>query len=55
MEASSGFSEEGSGRVPTGNGLVVTVPRFKKRKVLAVRDFPPGCGRVAEPQSIDLS
>ncbi|KAG4170475.1 hypothetical protein ERO13_A12G149450v2 [Gossypium hirsutum] len=23
----------------------IEVPKFKRRKVLAVRDFPPGCGR----------
>ncbi|KAH1056837.1 hypothetical protein J1N35_034902 [Gossypium stocksii] len=26
---------------------VITTPKFKRRKVSAVRDFPPGCGRVA--------
>ncbi|KAH1114854.1 hypothetical protein J1N35_008232 [Gossypium stocksii] len=26
---------------------VTTIPEFKRRKVSAVRDFPPGCGRGA--------
>ncbi|KAH1107485.1 hypothetical protein J1N35_011253 [Gossypium stocksii] len=47
--ASSSHSEGRSGRVPTGNGLVAPAPRFKPRKVPVVRDFPPGCGRVAAP------
>ncbi|KAH1114410.1 hypothetical protein J1N35_007788 [Gossypium stocksii] len=54
MVASSGSSEEGSGRVPTRNGLVAPAPRFKRRNVSMVWDFSPGCGRVAEPQLTDL-
>ncbi|KAH1056347.1 hypothetical protein J1N35_034412 [Gossypium stocksii] len=49
MVASSGYSEEGSRRVPTGDRLVAPAPRFKLRKVLVVRDFPLGCGREATP------
>ncbi|KAH1032165.1 hypothetical protein J1N35_044339 [Gossypium stocksii] len=48
-EASCSYSEGGSGRVPTENGLVAPAPRFKQCKVSAVRDFPPGCGWVAAP------
>ncbi|KAH1122493.1 hypothetical protein J1N35_005653 [Gossypium stocksii] len=25
---------------------VVSAPKFKRRRVSVVRDFPPGCGRV---------
>ncbi|KAH1091352.1 hypothetical protein J1N35_018609 [Gossypium stocksii] len=25
---------------------VVSVPKFKRHKMSAVRDFPPGCGKV---------
>ncbi|KAH1097849.1 hypothetical protein J1N35_014770 [Gossypium stocksii] len=49
MVASSGHFEEGSERVPTGNGLVAPAPKFKQRKVSIVQDFLPGCGRVAAP------
>ncbi|KAH1098066.1 hypothetical protein J1N35_014987 [Gossypium stocksii] len=28
---------------------VVSAPKFKRRKVSAVRDFLPGCGRVTAP------
>ncbi|KAH1056251.1 hypothetical protein J1N35_034316, partial [Gossypium stocksii] len=49
MVASSSHSEGRSRRVPTKNGLVAPTPRFKQRKVSAVRDFPPGCSRVAAP------
>ncbi|KAH1046782.1 hypothetical protein J1N35_037566 [Gossypium stocksii] len=31
----------------TGFEHVTTTPKFKRRKVLAVRDFLPGCGRGA--------
>ncbi|KAH1031580.1 hypothetical protein J1N35_043754 [Gossypium stocksii] len=47
MVASSGCSEEGSGRVPTETGLVAPTPRYKQCKVLAVRDFLPGYSKVA--------
>ncbi|KAH1039897.1 hypothetical protein J1N35_041640 [Gossypium stocksii] len=47
---------EGSNRkamtvVPAGIGLVVPAPKFKQRKVSAIWDFPPGCGRVTAPSS----
>ncbi|KAH1082661.1 hypothetical protein J1N35_022422 [Gossypium stocksii] len=32
--------------VPTGYEHLAATPKFKRRKVSAVRDFPPGCGRV---------
>ncbi|KAH1082084.1 hypothetical protein J1N35_021845 [Gossypium stocksii] len=47
MMASSGHSDEGLGKVPTGDGLVALATKFKQRKVSAVRDFLQGCGRVA--------
>ncbi|KAA3465604.1 Cadherin-related family member 4 [Gossypium australe] len=31
-----------------GVGHVVPTPKFKKRSVLAVRDWPPGCGSASE-------
>ncbi|KAH1073305.1 hypothetical protein J1N35_025633, partial [Gossypium stocksii] len=49
MVASSSHSKGRSGRVPTKNRLVAPAPRFKQRKVSAVRDFLPGCDRVAVP------
>ncbi|KAH1114726.1 hypothetical protein J1N35_008104 [Gossypium stocksii] len=49
MVASNGHFEEGSGRVPNGNGLMAPATKFKQRKVSAVRDFLPGCSRVAIP------
>ncbi|XP_039028725.1 histone-lysine N-methyltransferase, H3 lysine-9 specific SUVH6-like [Hibiscus syriacus] len=45
--ASGGNSEGRLGRVATENGHVAPAPMFKQRKVSAVRDFPPGCGRLA--------
>ncbi|KAH1031417.1 hypothetical protein J1N35_043591 [Gossypium stocksii] len=47
--AGSSHSEGGVGKVPVENGHVGPALRFKKRKVLAVRDFPPGCCKVAAP------
>ncbi|KAH1121675.1 hypothetical protein J1N35_004835 [Gossypium stocksii] len=49
-------------KVPPRYKRVATTPKFKRRKVSAVRDFPPGCGRVTtstldyvgESQSINL-
>ncbi|KAH1107844.1 hypothetical protein J1N35_011612 [Gossypium stocksii] len=32
-------------RVTTGFEHITTTPKFKQRKVSAVRDFSPGCGR----------
>ncbi|KAH1039676.1 hypothetical protein J1N35_041419, partial [Gossypium stocksii] len=31
--------------VTIGFEHVTIIPKFKQHKVLAVRDFPPGCGR----------
>ncbi|KAE8727740.1 Histone-lysine N-methyltransferase, H3 lysine-9 specific SUVH5 [Hibiscus syriacus] len=45
--ASGGHSEARLGRVPSENGHIAPAPMFKKRNVSAVRDFPPGCGRLA--------
>ncbi|KAJ4839469.1 hypothetical protein Tsubulata_044877, partial [Turnera subulata] len=36
--------EANSGRFPMANG---GAPKYKRRKVSAVRDFPPGCGPLA--------
>ncbi|KAH1098201.1 hypothetical protein J1N35_015122 [Gossypium stocksii] len=49
MVASSGCSEEGSRRVPTGDRLIDLTLSFKLRKVSMIRDFPLGCDRVAGP------
>ncbi|KAH1098283.1 hypothetical protein J1N35_015204 [Gossypium stocksii] len=46
MEASDIQTERGHGRVSTGMALTVSTPKFKRRSVSAVRDFPSGCGRV---------
>ncbi|KAH1097955.1 hypothetical protein J1N35_014876 [Gossypium stocksii] len=37
--------------VSTENKLVALTPKFKQRRVLAVRNFPLGYGRVAAPNS----
>ncbi|KAH1097590.1 hypothetical protein J1N35_014511 [Gossypium stocksii] len=34
-------------KVTMGFEHVTTIPKFKRRKVSAVRDFPPGCRRGA--------
>ncbi|KAH1073309.1 hypothetical protein J1N35_025637, partial [Gossypium stocksii] len=47
--AGSSHSEGRSGRVPTKNGLVAPAPKFKQSKVSTLRDFSPGCDRVARP------
>ncbi|KAH1107800.1 hypothetical protein J1N35_011568, partial [Gossypium stocksii] len=49
--ASDSQSKGGSGKVPTGSGLVVPGLKFKQRKVSAVWDFLLGCGRVTAPNS----
>ncbi|KAH1107627.1 hypothetical protein J1N35_011395 [Gossypium stocksii] len=46
MEASDNWTEGGCGRVSIGSALAVSTPKFKGRRVSAVRDFPPGCKRV---------
>ncbi|KAH1114439.1 hypothetical protein J1N35_007817, partial [Gossypium stocksii] len=35
--------------VPAENKLIAPSPKFKWRRVLVVRDFPLGCGRMATP------
>ncbi|KAK5785517.1 hypothetical protein PVK06_040109 [Gossypium arboreum] len=35
--------------VPTGSGHIASSPNFKRHRVSAVWDFPPGCGRVTAP------
>ncbi|KAH1107504.1 hypothetical protein J1N35_011272 [Gossypium stocksii] len=37
--------------VPVENKLLVPALKFQRRRVSAVRDFPPGCDRVAAPNS----
>ncbi|KAH1039108.1 hypothetical protein J1N35_040851 [Gossypium stocksii] len=46
MEASDNRTEGGRGIVSTGSALTVSTPKFKQCSVSAIRDFPPGCGRV---------
>ncbi|KAH1107670.1 hypothetical protein J1N35_011438 [Gossypium stocksii] len=45
METSDNLIEGGQGKVSTGSALAVPTPKFKRRSVLAVRDFSLGCGR----------
>ncbi|XVE65171.1 hypothetical protein DITRI_Ditri07aG0159700 [Diplodiscus trichospermus] len=47
--ATGSHSEGRLGRVPAENGHFGAAPKYKQRKVSAVRDFPPGCGRLAAP------
>ncbi|KAH1082844.1 hypothetical protein J1N35_022605, partial [Gossypium stocksii] len=49
MIASNSHAEGSSGGVPTENGLVAPAPKFKQRKVSAIRDFPLACDKVAAP------
>ncbi|KAH1073552.1 hypothetical protein J1N35_025880 [Gossypium stocksii] len=46
MEKGSTSGQE-MAKVMTGFEHVTTTPKFKRRKVSAVRDFPPRCGRGA--------
>ncbi|KAH1047632.1 hypothetical protein J1N35_038416, partial [Gossypium stocksii] len=46
MEESDNQTERGYGRVSTGSALAVSTPKFKRRRVSAVRDFSQRCGRV---------
>ncbi|KAH1097136.1 hypothetical protein J1N35_014057 [Gossypium stocksii] len=48
---SEGSNKKAMTMVSAGNGLVVSAPKFKQRKVSATRDFLPGCGRVTAPSS----
>ena len=45
MEANT--IQEGKGKVP--------IPKFKKRSVSAVRDWPPGCGPASEQESRQIA
>ncbi|KAK6275044.1 hypothetical protein POUND7_004753 [Theobroma cacao] len=47
--ASCSHSEGRLGRVSTENGHFAPAPKYKQRKVSVVRNFPPGCGRLAAP------
>ncbi|KAH1129671.1 hypothetical protein J1N35_001049 [Gossypium stocksii] len=44
-----GSSKEVRIKAPTVFKGVASTPKFKRRKVSAIRDFSPGCGRVATP------
>ncbi|KAH1107669.1 hypothetical protein J1N35_011437, partial [Gossypium stocksii] len=44
---SKGGSSKVSVKMPTEYECVTTTPKFKRRKVLVVQHFPPGCGRGA--------
>ncbi|KAH1032112.1 hypothetical protein J1N35_044286 [Gossypium stocksii] len=63
MVASSGCSEEGSGRVPTGDRLVAPAPRFKPCKVSVFMIFCQGVagrldqslGQMSKPHMTDLN
>ncbi|KAJ9173319.1 hypothetical protein P3X46_016470 [Hevea brasiliensis] len=51
-------SEGKSGRLPMENGhydSCAGLPKYKRRRVSAVRDFPPGCGRFAPRISLRLN
>ncbi|KAH1046746.1 hypothetical protein J1N35_037530 [Gossypium stocksii] len=45
MEANVNWTEGGCGRATSESALAISTPKFKRRSVLAVRDFPPGCKR----------
>ncbi|OMO73766.1 hypothetical protein COLO4_26875 [Corchorus olitorius] len=47
--ASSSLSEGLLGKVPAENGHIAPTPKYKQRRVSAIRDYPPGCGRLAAP------
>ncbi|KAH1097336.1 hypothetical protein J1N35_014257 [Gossypium stocksii] len=46
---SKGFSGKVNAVVPVDSGRVASAPKFKRRKVSAIRDFLPGCGTVTTP------
>ncbi|KAH1107227.1 hypothetical protein J1N35_010995 [Gossypium stocksii] len=46
---SEGSSRKAMSMVLAGNGLIVPASKFKQCKVSAIRDFPPGYGRVSAP------
>ncbi|KAH1123072.1 hypothetical protein J1N35_006232 [Gossypium stocksii] len=47
MEKGDSSGKEMTTNKTTGFEHVISTPKFKRRKVSAVRDFPPGCGRGA--------
>ncbi|KAH1108154.1 hypothetical protein J1N35_011922 [Gossypium stocksii] len=51
MAVSSNQFEKRSGRALAEIERVAPTPKFKQYRVSAVRVFPPGCGRVAAPNS----
>ena len=44
-------SSKVTAKVPARIERVAFTPKFKRRAMLAIRDFLPGCGRVAAPNS----
>ncbi|KAH1082711.1 hypothetical protein J1N35_022472 [Gossypium stocksii] len=46
LSMSEGSSRKVMAKVPAEIERVVSTPKFKRRRVSAVRDFPPRCGRV---------
>ncbi|KAH1039533.1 hypothetical protein J1N35_041276, partial [Gossypium stocksii] len=38
-------------KVLAENVRIASTPKFKRHRLSAVRDFPPGCGRVTAPSS----
>ncbi|KAH1114445.1 hypothetical protein J1N35_007823 [Gossypium stocksii] len=48
-----GASDKVIAKVPAEFKHVATTLKFKRRKVLAIRDFSPGCGRVTA-SNLDL-
>ncbi|KAH1055816.1 hypothetical protein J1N35_033881 [Gossypium stocksii] len=46
-----GASDKMMAKVPTEFEGVASTLKFKQRKVSAIRDFPPGCGRITTPNS----
>ncbi|KAH1129676.1 hypothetical protein J1N35_001054 [Gossypium stocksii] len=46
IKASDNQTEGGRGRVSTGSARTVCTPKFRRRRLSAVKDFSPGCGRL---------
>ncbi|KAH1107846.1 hypothetical protein J1N35_011614 [Gossypium stocksii] len=46
-----GASDKVMAKVPSKFERVASAPKFKQRKVSAIRDFPPGCDRIIVPNS----
>ncbi|KAH1091623.1 hypothetical protein J1N35_018880 [Gossypium stocksii] len=46
---SKGSSGKRKAVMSLDSGRIASAPKFKRRKVSAIRDFLPGCGRVTTP------